>query len=428
MHLSTDIGDLHTPKLWRDFISITGWDVWKKRMDSLRQQSHHNLLHAWLLEKRHSLEFQIEAIHRYFLLKNKLPRILQNPQLYRAAAFACSAARIYQRLSSDAKNRFCGMIISGLKDEYGLESFAFELEIANHLMRKGYDVTFSDLEQQGDYDYLIKHLSGQVEIEVECKLITGDKGRKVHQTCLAQLLGQLEPIVRPLLLAPGGKIVHIEVPSRLEANRDTMRQIASTVEQKIAASSAIIQSRVCTVEITNFDVRDSPFSNPQSINSATLPEFIGSHFDVRLPTLTAFSSHTGDACVVVEVHSRESDSLVKRIYRVAKESAQKQFSHTRPALIALKLGELTSRQIRELHQLQQNQEPHALQAIATRFFRNSSRDHVHSMCFLSQSEIFVEQTSSGLYTPGGVQGQGSVYVFQNLRHPAYNDPRYYLFN
>jgi len=105
--------------------------------------------------------------------------------------FVANIARVHEKLGDGGKSRLLGAVRSGLEKEAGLGPLDFEMKIAAHLMSRGFDVDFHDLENGGGYDFLAS--SDGRETEVECKYISGDTGRKIHSRKLFDLGGLWSP-------------------------------------------------------------------------------------------------------------------------------------------------------------------------------------------------------------------------------------------
>ena len=81
----------------------------------------------------------------------------------------------HRRLRPAGKKRLAGMLADATNRDFGLGSVAYEMEVAAHLMSRGYDVVFHDLEGGKGFDLLAT--KDGASMEVECKFMSGDAGR-----------------------------------------------------------------------------------------------------------------------------------------------------------------------------------------------------------------------------------------------------------
>lgn len=222
MHFDTAASLSEMTTLFRTFVAITGWQPWKERLASFRQQVKANPLLEEHFAERYSLELEMEHLHH----RVQLGRKIKLPETYRSYAllsFIAIVARIHDRLSSNGQRRLAGMLRDGLKAEYGLAPLQHKMNVAAHLMSKGFDVEFSDIESGGRFDMLAEKEG--VEIEVECKTHSADIGRKIHRLRLYQFGEQIFSLLQSGLdRRSGGQLARIRLPGRLGGNEGYLRE------------------------------------------------------------------------------------------------------------------------------------------------------------------------------------------------------------
>jgi transcriptional regulator with XRE-family HTH domain len=103
----------------------------------------------------------------------------------RAASFIGGINRLRRSLSSSGANRLRTMVLDNLRPDRDIRQIEHEIRCATHFGRKGFKVTFADLEGLGKFDLLVEAASG--EIEVECKTITQDTGSQIKTEITVQL-------------------------------------------------------------------------------------------------------------------------------------------------------------------------------------------------------------------------------------------------
>jgi transcriptional regulator with XRE-family HTH domain len=103
----------------------------------------------------------------------------------RAASLIGGINRLRKSLSSSGATRLRAMVLDNLKPDRDIRQIEHEIRCSTHFGRKGFKVTFADLEGLGKFDLLVETPSG--EAEVECKTITQDTGSQIKTEINVQL-------------------------------------------------------------------------------------------------------------------------------------------------------------------------------------------------------------------------------------------------
>lgn len=178
MRFSIEVHDTEVPQLLDGLIHVTGIEPWKRRFE-------------WLMPQR---PFRVENMAEYELV-----------------AFAAGTVRSYERLSASGGGRLRGILLDGLKEDKGLSSVQHEITTAVHLMSRGFDVEFHDMEHGGDFDFVAR--KEDVETEVECKMFSADLGRKIHRRRSSTLCKALGSVLSQTYgSASVGMIVTVAIP------------------------------------------------------------------------------------------------------------------------------------------------------------------------------------------------------------------------
>jgi hypothetical protein len=176
---------------------------------------------------------------------------------FSALGYRSNIARVHEKLGERGKSRLSGQIRSGLEKEFGLGPLDFEMKIAAHLMSRGFDVDFHDLENGGGYDFLAA--SDGSKIEVECKHISGDTGRKIHRRKLYDLGGLLCPIMsRAVEGKQGGIHLRVDLPDRLHGRIEQQQAVASQIQMALTNETGL-ENEACRISIERFDISSSLF-------------------------------------------------------------------------------------------------------------------------------------------------------------------------
>jgi hypothetical protein len=189
---------------------IANWQIWKNRVRGLDLLAKGNPLWPKFVRQRHSLEMAFHEARRHIKSTGRCE--------YRLYCFVANITRVHDKLSKCGQSRLSGAIRRGLEKEFGLGSLDFEMKVATHLMSRGFDVEFHDFESGGGFDFLA--MSGASKLEVECKHISADIGRKIHRRKLFDLGGLLYPAMsRAVQDKHDGIQLGVELPDRRAAEK-----------------------------------------------------------------------------------------------------------------------------------------------------------------------------------------------------------------
>jgi len=338
-------------------------------------------------------------------------------------------ALVYDGLADVGKKRLAGMLQGGLKDQIGLTPLQDEMETAAHLMQRGFDVTFSDLETGGGFDFLAKR--GDIESEVECKMVSGDLGRQIHRRRLLDLCKHAYPVMQEDLdKTGGGRLVRIVLKSRLHGQTKLLQEICSRVASALLKRTSLKELTPCAVHLETFDPSESPFFNPpgEGLERERVREFVKERFGISNSYMFVLFRPSHGAIIVV-VESLQKGAVLKGLLRQLKTAATGQFTKTRAGILCVQLYDLTPEQMLELGRSDSTdpQKASALQIATSEFFDSPKRNHIHTLTYRSHGQVTVTRTAKDGQITTVSQEQGHTYTFKNRNHPMVSDIRYSVF-
>ena len=142
MHFNPMLDVERAPAVLDRFLSIIGPDPWIRRYRSLHDQMRVNPLLASYLGDSHGLELRLGQL----LAENRAPDFSDH-QDYTLFSFIAPVVLSYERLTDLGRNRVAGALRDGLNTDRGLRPFKSEIETATHLMLRGFDVSFQDIDR-----------------------------------------------------------------------------------------------------------------------------------------------------------------------------------------------------------------------------------------------------------------------------------------
>lgn len=407
IRFDTSISDATIAREVSTFVACTGYQRFKERISQLNQRMRGNPFAGYMLSERHSLEFAIWDAHRLVQTYHRLPGELTSH--YHACSFVTVFNRLYSALPSSSQRQLVGKVHHAFDDENDLRSVAREFTIAVHLINLGCKIECHDLEE-GRFDFLC--LRDGCEFELECKSISVDKGRQIHQHDILRLSDHLEDEIFSLTnqRSGTGNILSVLIPSRLSNSPTTLAVLTADVVSAFRTNSTIVKDewKISSVE---FAIEGSPYAAGKRFDIELTRAFVKNLIPESTGQLLLYV-RPGKSALILDVHSRKPDKYIDAIYRELK-SAAAQFSGVRPSIIWAALTDLASN---ELESVARDAPGNGLAAIATRLLRNKSRAHLHSVIFSGESLL-------NRRADGSVGSEGKTYRFPNPNHDLAADHR-----
>jgi hypothetical protein len=394
------------PTVMKSVFRLAPYKLWKHRWKEWAEQEKSNPFLTDYFNIQFRIERSFDVTYEYYLARHKVPQL--DPLGYELFSFLALLVGVYQRLSPKGQTRLAGSVRDGLRNTSGLVPVEIELRVAAHLMQSGFDVDFTDLEGRQRFD-LLATKSG-LEIEIDCKSVSGDIGRSIHARRFREFAGHLLPSVRELTQKGGGFLVHITIPGNLQGNIQSLADQANAVITDALSRAPPIEAaqalgKVC---IRTFDLTPSPFDQQTIVTEADLSAFLINSLGIRenLNSVTHYVS--GSGAVIVVMQSERPDRVIDGIYRQLKDSAGRQFSGERPAVLCVRLREINASQLVNLA----NGKTNGLAMIATRLLRADNRSHLAGISYISPSGTLSRSAANA------VQDRGTAYYFPNPKNPS----------
>jgi hypothetical protein len=194
-------------------------------------------------------------------------------QYYELYSFAFAVVRIHAHLPSHGQARLCGYLKDGLKSDSGLAPVALEMAVAVHLWAADFDVEFTDMEGRGQFDFLATREG--IELEIDCKTVSGDIGRSIHRNRMLDLLRLCQPAIQACLARRGGTILRITIPAALHGRDEYMTGVAALANVAAQQEQTLTVDGIATVAVTRFPLHQGPFHHQRRPTQTELADFIG---------------------------------------------------------------------------------------------------------------------------------------------------------
>jgi hypothetical protein len=415
MHFYPGVSDTDLDDAINRTLLIGTHAAWKGRIARFAAESRYNPFARYYYAERFALEITMDRVRKYRRSTGRLPDILKaDAETIRLFAFAGMLANVYNRLPERARKVLAGRVRGGLGDDIGLTPVAFELLIASHLMQKGADVVWHDLES-GGFDFLARR--GNAVSEVECKTFSADIGRKVHRQRHYQLGGLIYREMSAALGRQGSLFVDVLIEGRLIGK--AVDAVAVSIRRALDSGRDISGPSPCSIALHRLSAADLPFDpNSGHIDEGDVRAFIETRFNHLNQSLLVLG-RPGHGVAILATRSAEPDDVIGGMYEQLKRGAT-QFSGERPAFLCAHFLDLTPSQILNLHAAQESGRPSGLNLIATRLF-NGNRPFLHTVQFTAPGLRRETQTILGNVRRRHIMESGPSYIFVNHRHPLAAD-------
>lgn len=327
----------------------------------------------------------------------------ENRNLYPAIGLAAQVLSIMEHSSDLEAKRLIQRIRGAFKNPDDMRAIQLEIMVATHFVLRGHSIIWPEMERVGTFDLLVKDL-GNNGLEIECKSVSGDKGRKIHRREALEFHQLVKPQLQTVSLSlQTGVAVVLTVPGRLPTLFQQKRDLAKYVIGSVLTAQNIVLEDGSDIRVSEFDM-----TTLWGIGTDGRPVISKAAIDQITATKNRESMILGNnnGAIVFVLQSRQDDTVLQCVFDTVSESAKSQVSKCRPALFLVGLHGMEAEGLLSIA-MQDNdpkQPPTALRVAVSDFLSKQYRDHVVGVGFLSGSAL-----NPGL--DGVIKNNGTAYVF-----------------
>lgn len=399
--LSRDLDQATIPEVLVRFGEMVGEDVWLEQAAkvALKMKAHPELGEHLLDGNRVVLaltECTVAARNN----RGRLPwAMTHQPQYLEAFVFAWRVVQLAEaarRLTNKRYSIFIKRVREALRTPQMIKAMQMEATIATHFVAAGRRVLFPEIGAGSEtFDLLIEDL-GPKGLEIECKVVTANKGRKVHVAESRELLTLLvaQPCVQ-LAAARGasGLAIRVTVPKRLphraqwdELCRDVARAVLCGGSSRLPDGTLV---RLFDFDPTALGKLETPASSlmRKAIEKITGAE--NQHCIFFRPPENA------GGIVVVVLESEQPNSMLHELFQTFDDSAGRQLTGNRPGALFATFEGIEAQQLEELTlEASRTGQHSALAWRASEFLEKTKFPHVVGVGFLSEADYSSPQAVS----------------------------------
>lgn len=369
-----DVSRREIPGLLARFFGIIGsTNILSAGAHIVNQLKQNPVLGEFLKEQR-KIEIELCNIARYRRITGRIPRPSKSHDIYHALTFACAFVRIYDQLTKEAQAEFVGRVRGALKGHGNLSSIDHEILAATYLSRCGWAVYFNDLENKGRCDFVIA--KNNTEIEVECKTISADAGRKIHRFDFRRFAGTLrKDLVNFLRNHDEIHLLRLLLNDRLPTHDQELGRIGHSILNLLGTNSRQIDAESYDLV---YEIRSSQGSEDQI--TAYVADFVKKSIKYPNSHHSFFLGVKNGGMLFLAATSKRPDQVLTYLYKQLKD-AHKQFSGTKPAILWVHIEDIEPEKWEELKQ------GSGLQVMSSRLLKSQRRQCICSVLFNSKGYL-----------------------------------------
>ena len=413
--IATDIHTQRIPEIYADFASVIGANHWRERVIRCDRAIRGNEFLEAYLHRENAIAYQLDHLRKLDQEHGSIPvQLAQDRAIYPAVGFAAQVLSILEGSSKPDAHKFRRRVQGAFNNPNDMRGLRLEMMAATHFTRRGRKVTWPETTGIGTFDLLVEGI-GPHGLEIECKSVSDDKGRKIHQQEVLEIWALLRPHLKATIagLSVGLSVVLTlpgRLPSTYKERQELARQVASAI---FAAQSGNLESGA-NIRISEFDVRQlgnvPGMRHPQELRKA-----IEGVTEARNRHTMLIGTRAGGA-LALAVQCAQDDDLMKAVFDTLSDAARRQLSGARAGILFVGFEGVDGAGLLSLAQqdMDLTQGHTALRVAVSRFLSSVDRDHVVGIGFVSAAGV--QPVEDGLVDTGG-----TAYYFPKRESPFWSD-------
>jgi hypothetical protein len=311
--------------------------------------------------------------------------ICNDPSIYPSLAFAAQVLEVLDRSTVKQAKAFVKRVQTAFTSSEHMHGLRLELQAATHFVRRGLRVAWHREKSGGSFDLLIEDL-GPDGLEVECKAISINKGRRIHRRDALEFWGELwNDISSVAQNLRSGLAVVLTVPYRLPTDTDERVALASEVVARIVAGRSATLDGGADIRIEPFD--PALLETAKNMGREAWRKAIDEATRTANREAVVYGTPAGGMLAFV-IQSAVEDDMLNQVFSTLDDSAARQFTRKRGALFWVALQGIDADQLRSISEQDSDpgQQPTGL-AFEVSAFLNRAPDHIVGVVFGSRSSL-----------------------------------------
>lgn len=387
------------PSVYRRLATAIGPEHWQGAVDKQEAAIRSNHFLRDYLRSEYAIAYQLEKLRRLVVAHGDIPMQACNDRsIFPALSFAAQVLGVLNTCTKKQARTFVKRVRTAFGTAENMHGLRLELQAATHFTRRGKHVTWHRENNSGTFDLLIDDL-GPSGLEVECKSISDNKGRRIHRLDALNFWGEVWTDISSVAQhLHTGMAVVLTVPYRLPAEPEQRTALAREVVSEIAAGTGASLSDGADLRVQNFD--------PDPVKAAIEGDRRAMRTAIDVATGTTnreaalYGTPAGGLMAFV-MQSAVEDDVLNQVFATLNDSASRQFTGQRGALFWVALQGIDAEQLMSVHEQDSDpgQRPSGLRLGVSNFLTNAA-DHIVGVVFGSRSGLY--PTEDGNTDMGGM--------------------------
>ena len=374
------------PAVYRRLATAIGPEHWQGAVARQETAIRSNHFLGNYLRSEYAIAYQLEKLRVLAAAHGYVPSQACNDRsIFPALGFAAQVLGVLNQCTNKQARTFVRRVRTAFSSAENMHGLRLELQAATHFTRRGKHVSWHRANNTGTFDLLVDDL-GTSGLEVECKSISDNKGRRIHRLDALNFWGEVwKDISTVAQHLHTGMAVVLTVPYRLPTDREMRAALAREVVSQVVAGTGAKLSDGSDLRMQTFDpdqVKAAVGDNRQGMRSA---------IDVATGTTNreaALYSTPGGGLLAFVMQSTVEDDLLDQVFATLNDSASRQFTGRRGALFWVALQGLDAKQLMSVHEQDSDpeQRPTGLRQGVRNFLTNAPA-HIVGVVFGSRSGL-----------------------------------------
>lgn len=324
------------------------------------------------------------------------------PSMVETFTFVLATLQLLRAAQSHSRRRgqiLLARVREALRRPRMMQAMQLEARVAIHFLIRRHQVFFPELGSSETYDLLVETL-GPNGLELECKVVTHDKGRKIHRAEARDFLGRLQN--SPLFQAfastlEQGLAVRVTVPNRMPEEPEWARLMQQVTSQVVLDTDGVLPDGT-KVALRDFEVEElGRLEHPVPVATVEAANRVAG---VQNGNVAIFRLGRRAGALVIAIESEQPDSMLHETFATLAVAAAKQLTGRRAGAFMTSLEDIGAQALFELARDEgRNGTYSALNWATSRFLEQDDYPHVVGVGFLSEPNFASDAGGTAYWFP-----------------------------
>jgi hypothetical protein len=308
----------------RSLAEFLGKTVWNDRFAQIRGKIVTPTRGARLAASRFAAECAIEKARRGQPLSVPETALVE---------LATRIPALHDSLTAKGKTRLNQTLTAAMTGEQTLLPVLHLLHTATLQQSRGFDVSFTGLNEATPFDLLITRENATAE--VACDAISAEDGRAIHRGVWTQLIDQIDPDLQTWLAAhPGRYLLKMTLPQGLKPEPDNLSALQSRIKTMLATATRADYDEAAVLRLDPLLLAGAQANDAKQTGiMANLRREFGpeAHFSVT----EAGSSLAGGSLFIMAARGGAENEVAGAVRRRMAAIAPARLTGARPGILAM---------------------------------------------------------------------------------------------